>query len=650
MTKTITFPKLPYSTEHIIAGVLADDRRVLLFGEPGIGKSTLAAKLACALAKAERRAWCIGADPGSPGFGLPGTVGRGQWWGEAWRLEEMEALCSLDGARFRLPLVAAVQRLATQDGRGVLFVDGPGVVRGVAGSELLPGLVEAASVDVVLVLARAGEGPPLPDELRALGVEVFIIQAAAAARRPSKRERTRERTRQWDAHLADAKEQRIRLADMQLIGTPPPVDVPAAWTGRQIAVLSRSRTVALGEIIAKDPNSLWVRLPHRSGVGNLLLVRDAQRGENGLLNTAKPYRSNTLQYLPPPDVRPYSAIGSATGPCPVARVGMAIATLVNGIFGDPLLHLRLQHQRRSLLFDLGEGGRLPGRVAHQVSDVFISHAHFDHIAGFLWLLRSRIGDFPACRVYGPPGLAGHIDCLVRGIHWDRVGEYGPRFEVREFYGEHVERFVVQAGRSGAERTGEASMTDGILLEEPAFRVRAVTLDHGIPVLAFAFEQPKQLNIRKDRLTARGLPVGPWLGELKRRIAQDEWEAPICLPDGTVEPADRFADDLVLVKPGQTLAYATDLADTTDNRGRLARLASGAYTFFCEAPFVAEDADQAARTGHLTARACGEIAMAAEVEHLIPFHFSRRYENEAERVYDEVKAVCSRVVLPKIDVV
>jgi ribonuclease BN (tRNA processing enzyme) len=52
------------------------------------------------------------------------------------------------------------------------------------------------------------------------------------------------------------------------------------------------------------------------------------------------------------------------------------------------------------------------------------------------------------------------------------------------------------------------------------------------------------------------------------------------------------------------------------------------------------------TRHLTARACGEIATAAGVERLIPFHFSKRYEDEPERIYNEVAAVCARLIMPK----
>ena len=150
----------------------------------------------------------------------------------------------------------------------------------------------------------------------------------------------------------------------------------------------------------------------------------------------------------PPDVLADGLSDRATGVRPVVQVGTAVACLVNGVFGDPLLHLRLRHQRRSLLFDLGEGARLPARIAHQVTDCFITHAHADHIGGFLWLLRSRIGEDGACRLYGPPGLTGHVQGLIAGILWDRIGDRGPVFEVAELHGERLHRYRLQAGMPG----------------------------------------------------------------------------------------------------------------------------------------------------------------------------------------------------------
>ncbi len=642
------FTILDYSPDLIVEKILPNRRRVLLFGEAGVGKSTLAATLAPMIRKFGIHVWCIGADPGSPGFGIPGAVCRGKWQEKGWKLVALEALCTLDAGRFRLPLISAVRRLAVGEFDGVLLVDTPGVIRGVSGAELLLGLVDAVEIDLILVLVRETKTLPLPNEFSALGVEMMAIRAHPNARRPGKRIRARVRTHQWDAFLAKSEERHIRLSDVKLIGTPPPGDAPVVWSGRQVGILDRSRTITLGEVKVNDGVSLYVRMPPIKVDLELLVVRDARRGEDGLLDTAKPFGTNTLQYIyiPPPDIRPYPSAGSYGGPTPVTRVGSVIATLVNGIFGDPLLHLRFRHWKRSLLFDLGEGARLPSRVAHQVSDVFISHAHIDHIGGFLWLLRSRIGDFPSCRIFGPPGLAKNVEGLVRGILWDRIGSRGPRFEIAELHGDYLVRFMVQAGYSGVRQLAAQAVREGVILEEEFFCIRAVTLDHGTPVLAFACEQPKQFNVRKERLVARGLVPGPWLSELKQCLARDERQALIHLPDGHVKQVGELADDLVLITPGQKLAYATDLADSADNRERLTALAKGAHTFFCEASFVSDDADQAKRTGHLTATTCGEIANAAGTKYLVPFHFSRRYENEPERVYDEIRSVCSCLVIPK----
>jgi ribonuclease BN (tRNA processing enzyme) len=59
----------------------------------------------------------------------------------------------------------------------------------------------------------------------------------------------------------------------------------------------------------------------------------------------------------------------------------------------------------------------------------------------------------------------------------------------------------------------------------------------------------------------------------------------------------------------------------------------------------KDENQARRTGHLTTLACAEIANKACVRHLIPFHFSRRYEEVPWRVYDEIAEACPQVVMP-----
>lgn len=619
-------------------------RRLLLLGQPGSGKSTLAGQLSRLLSATGNRVWCLAADPGMPAFGVPGAVNLGEWLQDEWAPTYREALCTLDAARFRLPLIEAVGRLAARIDDGILLLDPPGVVRGVAGAELLTALVRAAAVDLVVVLSREEQVPPLQRELNSLHTEVIHMQPSPAARRPGKSSRDRERTRLWDRHLVDGLEWEVSLSQLQTIGTPPR-NAPEAWLGKQVAFLERDDTLGIGEVTGMQNETLRVLLPPGARVTPLLLVRDAVRNEAGLLVTGKRFAQNAVRYLPPSDLVPDSRLEADDGPRPMVQTGSASAVLMNGVFGDPQLHLRLAHRRRSLLFDLGDGARLPARVAHQVSDLFISHAHMDHISGFLWLLRSRIGESGICRLYGPPGLSKHIGHLINGIHWDRIGERGPRFEVAELHGERLLRFALQAGMGGHRLLGEAPVEEGVLLTEATFKVRAVTLEHGIPVLAFSFEPELQVKVREERLQERGQAPGPWLTELKQRILAQQGDTPIMLPDGSMESAATLAEDFTRVTPGCKLVYATDLADTPDNRDRLSLLAAQAHTLFCESPFTQSDAAQARRTGHLTTRACAEIANAAGVRHLIPFHFSRRYEDEPRRIYDEIAALCPQVVLP-----
>lgn len=638
------FPVLALDAMTIVDKVMGDDQGVMLFGPMGVGKSTLVSQLAEVLAVANRSCWCLSADPGSPAFGVPGSVSLGNWQQSAWKVSDYVALCSLDAGRYRLPLVTAVRSLMPHDPDAMVLVDSPGVVRGVAGRELLTGLVEATAVQTVLVLTATDRPPPLLDELCSLPVKVFVIQASTAASRPGKRVRARRRTAQWDAYLSGATEQEIDLSRVNIIGTPPPLEESHAWTGRQLAVMHGNSTVTMGEVLQVEGHRLTATLATTINAANTLLIRDAVRNTDGVIETAKPYVAERLEYLPPADVLP--SVNISDGPRIAGRVGAVDVALINGVFGDPLLHLRVRHQRRSLLFDLGDGSRLPARIAHQVTDVFISHAHMDHIAGFLWLLRSRIGDYPPCRLYGPPGLAQHIAGFINGILWDRVEDRGPCFEVMEFTDGRMQRLHLQAGYTEIQLVDELDVVDGVLLEESGYRVRGTLLDHlGTPSMAYAFEPDKQINIRKDRLSARRLEPGQWLNQLKQRLLRDDFTSLIQLPDGSEASVAALAEELVLIMPGKKLVYATDFADTVENRQRLICLAQHAHTFFCEASFCEADIDHAIRNGHLTTRACGEIATAAGVSRLVPFHFSRRYISQPQQLYEEINRYCSRVLKP-----
>ena len=141
-----------------LAQALKGYARILFWGAMGTGKSTLALELARWFGLRHGRCQVLALDPGSPVFGVPGAMNRGRWEGDTLHWAGCRALCTLDAARFRLPLIQAAGRLlgdTVESGfSGPLVIDPPGVTRGVAGAELLTGLVEALKVDAVAVLVR----------------------------------------------------------------------------------------------------------------------------------------------------------------------------------------------------------------------------------------------------------------------------------------------------------------------------------------------------------------------------------------------------------------------------------------------------------------------------------------------------------------
>ena len=90
-------------------------------------------------------------------------------------------------------------------------------------------------------------------------------------------------------------------------------------------------------------------------------------------------------------------------------------------------------------------------------------------------------------------------------------------------------------------------------------------------------------------------------------------------------------------PGQKVAYVVDALFSPANAAAVVRLAAGADVFFCEAPFLEEDLEQAARRYHLTARQAGALARAARVRRLQVFHFSPRYEGRYGEIVAEAQA-------------
>jgi ribonuclease Z len=323
------------------------------------------------------------------------------------------------------------------------------------------------------------------------------------------------------------------------------------------------------------------------------------------------------------------------------------AKLVNGVWGDPGVCIDLKFSRRALLFDIGDITSLPTRVLLRISDVFVSHTHMDHFAGFDHLLRVCLGRDTGVRLHGPQGFIDRVGHKLAAYTWDLVQNYATDFviEAREF---HPDGRVLRAqfrSRARFEREDLEStiVHEGVLLEDDAFRVRAQPhAHHEIVSLAFSFEERTHINVWKNRLDARQLPSGPWLTELKKQVragAPDDtpitirWRTREGSREQTIPLGDLKRDVLEFV-PGQKVCYVTDASGDEANRRRIADFVRDADLLFIEAVFLDGDRELAARKSHLTTTQAGEIARRAGVRAAEPFHFSARYHPDEQQHREE----------------
>jgi ribonuclease Z len=329
--------------------------------------------------------------------------------------------------------------------------------------------------------------------------------------------------------------------------------------------------------------------------------------------------------------------------------------LVNGPFEDPALYVDFAFERRALLFDLGELSRLPPRKVLRLTDVFVSHTHMDHFVGFDHVLRICLGRDLHLRLYGAPGFADRVGHKLGAYTWNLVEGYENDFviHVTELHPDDRVRRARFSCRQRFAREDEAEgvASGGLLLAERGLRVRARLLDHKVPCLGFRLEEGRHVNVWKNRLDERGLATGPWLRHLKEAVldgAADDTPMPVAYAPGRTGPAYRPLGELrrevLHVVPGEVIAYVVDAVDHPENAARIQALARDADYFYCEASFLEEDADHAARKYHLTARQAGRLAREAGVKRLVPFHFSPKYEGEADRLYGEAASAFGGPVL------
>ncbi|GAB4484184.1 MAG: ribonuclease Z [Thermodesulfovibrionales bacterium] len=309
--------------------------------------------------------------------------------------------------------------------------------------------------------------------------------------------------------------------------------------------------------------------------------------------------------------------------------------LINGPSGDPVLLVSPWREKRKLLFDIGDISAMSAGDKTGTTDVFVSHLHIDHFIGFDALLRAILRRAIPLSVYGPSPIIRAVEHRIAGFTWNLIREYPVSIDVFEYTGRRLLHASFSAKSGMRKVMRRSSGCNGVLLETPHFQVRTVRLDHGIPCLAFLVEEKLRITIDKACLSRMGLPVGPWLAELKKRLRE---------PGGltrsmTIRGKRYSVKELASVArtgDGMKIGYATDLAPTGRNIRKLVELVRGADVLYCEAAFLEEDRKQAVSRNHLTALDCGILAREAGVSNIVPIHFSPRYKGREDELRAEVR--------------
>ncbi|MEW6162094.1 MAG: MBL fold metallo-hydrolase [Nitrospirota bacterium] len=310
-----------------------------------------------------------------------------------------------------------------------------------------------------------------------------------------------------------------------------------------------------------------------------------------------------------------------------------IHRLINSPFEDPSLFIRIIRERRAFLFDIGSIDRLKPGDLQKITDVFVTHTHIDHFIGFDTLLRALLRRERPLRIYGPPNITDCIEGKLRGYTWNLVKEYPLKIKVLCIKGDKIITSSFHAENCFERIDNGVSDFNGTILREPLFGVKAIQLDHQVPCLAFCLGEEFHININKATLIERGLPVGPWLSELKRAIREQKSGDTEFIISNRGYKLEELRDIAKITK-GQKVSYVTDVSLDDENIKKIVEFVHDSDTLYCEAYFLEKDRDRALERFHLTAKAAGRIAREAKVKNLIVMHFSPKYRRQPETPEDE----------------
>jgi ribonuclease Z len=264
----------------------------------------------------------------------------------------------------------------------------------------------------------------------------------------------------------------------------------------------------------------------------------------------------------------------------------------------------------TLLFDCGEGTQrqmMRYGISFNVSDIFFTHMHADHMLGVIGLFRtlSLQGRTEPMRLWGPRNSAALLRQAIA-------------------LGSDKQPFPLEINE----------VTPDSPIQRKGYSIVPYAADHKDKI-ALGFSLVEEIRLGRfnpDKARELGIPEGPAWGKIHKGQS-------VTLDSGRViDPSELVGHS----RPGRTIVF------TGDSRPAPSTVAAArdADLLIHEATFGDDEAPRALETGHSTAREAAAVAAEAGVKKLILTHLSARYSVNASEILEQAREVFSDAVIAR----
>ena len=261
------------------------------------------------------------------------------------------------------------------------------------------------------------------------------------------------------------------------------------------------------------------------------------------------------------------------------------------------LALKLSQRAEVWLFDCGEGTQhqlIKSNIkSSQISKIFITHMHGDHIYGLPGLLATLglSGNSKGFEIYGPNNLKEFILSALKNSHCNLS------FPLNFF---EVENDAI---------------TNSKLYEDEYIEVNCASLKHRLPAYGYRVnekDKPGKFDIEKAKRL--NIPAGPIYSRLQSGQKVE-------LEDGRILNGADFCGE---PRKGESFVYCTDTIFTDS----AVKLSENADLLVHEATFSEKDKQMAHEKLHSTTIMAARTALLSNTKKLVLTHLSPRYTSKS----------------------